>query len=159
MQDIASPSFRSALALQLAGNSKSPQSLRECSSTRARWSSCSAREVSCVSRPADTTCSPSLSAASTFEHVSAKALFDNAVNAIIAHWASGAGVSALAQDDQVLLLGTQFAEPHVSDQIRKPAFEKVASMCFERIQNVEYIKHAQNILIKAFMFRGNRANS
>ena len=57
-------------------------------------------------------------------------------------------LAALAQDDQILWLSSQLAEPRACDKIKKKAIEKVAGISYERGASIGYIKQAKSFPIK-----------
>ena len=78
----------------------------------------------------------------------ASELLANAANAIFVAWMSGVDPFELRHDVDIVTFCDHLAEPRLDCQIRKFALQRVAAVAHQRVNNTQYVKNAQSVLIK-----------
>jgi hypothetical protein len=79
---------------------------------------------------------------------SATVLINNAAEAIAYAWSAGSNHTCLVDYPDILEFCQQPALPHLDATIRKHALEKVAEIAHDRGADTQYVKHAQQTLMK-----------
>jgi hypothetical protein len=152
--------LRTGTDVGILSNASEVQTKRAVSSTQAPSSGSSSRAFSGDSHFSASTSSSShaASTASSLPRqsthiprcISVANLLANAAEAIYQAYSAGAEPYDLAGHLDVVELCHQLAEPHLDDVTRKRAFERVAEIAHERVDNIAYVQKAQRTIIQLF---------